>query len=263
MVLRRIFPGAGLGQGLHHGDVLEVRHGADVAPDQGDQVLDQDVLGHVHPGLEDHVAAGPLALERVGEADHGAFGDGRVLADHLFHGAGGEPVSGDVDDVVGAAHDEDVAVLVPVAGVAGGVVALERLEVGGNVAFVVAPERGQGAGRQRQAQDDVAFRAGLDVPAGAVDDVEPEAGHRDAGRAGLDRQSVEAAGVGADGPAGLRLPPVVDHRNTEDPGGPVEGVGVQPLAGREQGAQAGNVVLVQELAPQGRPCGWPAARWAR
>ncbi len=43
---------------------------------------------------------------------------------HLLHPAGGEPVSGHVDDVVDAAHDRQVAVLVDEAGIPGQVVAV-------------------------------------------------------------------------------------------------------------------------------------------
>ncbi|MCY1231823.1 hypothetical protein D9M72_442840 [compost metagenome] len=86
-----------------------------------------------------------------------------MLSDDLLHGAGGQPVPCHVDDVVSAAHHEHVAVLVPVAGVAGGVGALKCLEVGGDVAFVVAPESGQRSGRQRQPQHNVSFRPGFDV----------------------------------------------------------------------------------------------------
>ena len=44
--------------------------------------------------------------------------------------------------------------------------------------------------------------------------------------------------VGGDGPAGLRLPPVVDDRHAELRLGPEQRVGVAALAGKEQGAKA-------------------------
>jgi hypothetical protein len=58
-------------------------------------------------------------------ADDGALGDVAVRGEHLLHAAGREAVAGDVDDVVGAAHDVDVAVVVDEAGVGGLVVAGE------------------------------------------------------------------------------------------------------------------------------------------
>ena len=65
----------------------------------------------------------------------------------LLHGAGGKPVAGDVDDVVGARHHEDVAVLVDEAGIGRLVVAREFLQVGLDEPLVVVPQGGQGAGR--------------------------------------------------------------------------------------------------------------------
>ena len=55
-----------------------------------------------------------MAFEWVVDADDGAFGDGGVAGEDLFEFAGGQPVAGDVDDVVGAAHDVEVAVAVAV-----------------------------------------------------------------------------------------------------------------------------------------------------
>ena len=42
---------------------------------------------------------------------------------HLFHGAGGQAVTGDIDNVVGARHDMQISVAVDETGVAGLVVA--------------------------------------------------------------------------------------------------------------------------------------------
>ena len=46
------------------------------------------------------------ALEFVGDADHCALGDRRVTGEGLLEFAGGEPMAGDVDDVVDPSHDE-------------------------------------------------------------------------------------------------------------------------------------------------------------
>ena len=81
-------------------------------------------------------------------------------ASDRLHRAGREPVPGDVDDVVGAAHDEQVAVLVDVAAVAGQVVAVERGQVRRDEPVVVVPQRRQRARRQRQLDADRALHAG-------------------------------------------------------------------------------------------------------
>jgi hypothetical protein len=100
-----------------------------------------------------------LALQLVGDADDGAFGDVRDGRQDLLHAAGRQPVAGDVDDVVGARHDEEVAVLVHVAGIGRLVVAGELVEIGAE-ALIGVPQRRQAARRQRQLDDDVAQRAG-------------------------------------------------------------------------------------------------------
>jgi hypothetical protein len=80
----------------------------------------------VDAGLEDHQSPRHLALELVGYTDHRALGHVRVAGKRGLHRAGRQPVSRNVEDVVGAAHDVQVAVLVEVASVAGEVVPLER-----------------------------------------------------------------------------------------------------------------------------------------
>src|SRR5215470_4349439 len=52
-----------------------------------------------------------------------------MAAKHLLHTPGREPMAGDVDDVVGATHDIDVALFVLEAGVGGLVIAGELVEV--------------------------------------------------------------------------------------------------------------------------------------
>jgi hypothetical protein len=67
----------------------------------------------------------PLSCRRRPSTAHSATSG--MIGQHLLHAAGGEPVAGHVDDVVGAAHDEHVAVFVDIAGVGGLVVSRETL----------------------------------------------------------------------------------------------------------------------------------------
>ena len=76
------------------------------------------------PRLQDGEADRHLTLEIIGDPDDRALGDIRVGGEHLLHRAGRKPVAGGVDDVVGPAHDVDVAVVVDVARVGGHVVAV-------------------------------------------------------------------------------------------------------------------------------------------
>src|SRR5262249_62110004 len=110
--------------------------------------------GPVHARFEYDEAARDLALERVGNADHRAFCDFPMAAKYLLHPTGREPMAGDVDDVVGATHDIDVAVLVLEAGVRGLVITRKLREVILLEQIVLLPQRRQTGGWQRQFCDD-------------------------------------------------------------------------------------------------------------
>ena len=141
------FAGAGLGQARDHAGVLECGDGADAVSDQGDQFGGDFGFWTVHAGFQDYQTDGGLAFQFVFRADHRAFGYGRVGGQDFLHLAGGEAMAGDVDDVVGATHDPDVAVVVDRSSIAGAIPAGEVGEVGGVVALVVLPESGGAAGR--------------------------------------------------------------------------------------------------------------------
>src|SRR5690606_21336077 len=106
----------------HHGPA-EGGDGPDLLADQGGQLALQVAGVALAARLEHHEGGRELPLELVGHADHRALGHVRVPGDDLLDGPGGQPVPGHVDDVVDPAHDEQVAVLVDVAAVAGQVVA--------------------------------------------------------------------------------------------------------------------------------------------
>ena len=170
---------------------------------------------------------------------------------HLLHAAGREPVAGDVDDVVGAAHDEDVAVLVLEAGVGGFVVAGEFGEVAFAHALVGLPQRRQARRRQRQLDHDRAHRVGRDLLARLVDDAHVVARHRHRRRAVLDRQHAEADRVAGDRPAGLGLPPMIDHRHLEQLLRPYDAC--RDRRARRRGTACG--ISTGRIARRSLPCG--------
>ncbi len=175
----------------------------------------------------------------------------------LLDRPGREAVTGDVDDVVDPPHHEQVAVVVHAAAVAGDVVARERRQVARAEAVVVAPQRRQRARRQRQPDRDRALLARGGLRPVAAQDADVVAGHGPGRRSGLDRQALDAEAVGGDRPAGLGLPPVVDHRPlAEHALGPQVGVGVEPLAGEEERLEPGQVVARRGARPRDPPCGW-------
>src|SRR5688500_18349851 len=124
-------------------------------------------------------------------------------------------MAGDVDDVVGTGHDEDVARVVEVAGVRGLVVAGKGGEVRLAEALVRLPERWRRAGRHRQLDHQGADLAGWELAAVTVHHPDVPPRHGAGGRAWYDRQAFESEAVGDDRPAGLGLPPVVDHGHAE------------------------------------------------
>ena len=126
-------------------------------------------------------------------------------------------MAGDVDDVVGARHDRDIAVLVDHPGVAGLVVAGEGREIAADEAALGVPQRRQRARRQRQPDRHRAELARRQRLAGLRQDPHVVARHRHRRRAELDRQQLDPRRVRRDRPAGLGLPPVVDHRHLELP----------------------------------------------
>ena len=113
--------------------------------------------------LEYREAAWHLTFQVVADPDDRSLGDVRVSGDHLFDLARRQPVPGDVDDVVDAAHHVQVAVGVLVAAIAGQVVAGESGEVALDVTVVVLPQRRHRSGRQGQPDDDGSFRVRRDL----------------------------------------------------------------------------------------------------
>ena len=167
-------------------------------------------------GLEHDEASRHLALDFVGDADHRALGHRRVGGQHRLDGAGGQPVPGHVDDVVDAAHHEQVAVLVEVAAVAGEVVAGMLAQVRRLVAVVVVPQRRQACPAA------AAARCRSRPPRPARTAIRRCAGCARRSRASAPSVSPGLIGsgstpmrIGGDRPAGLGLPPVVDDRDAE------------------------------------------------
>jgi len=69
-----------------------------------------DLRGGNRPaGFEYDEATGRFSLQAGSCADVGAFGDGRMSRGDLFHAASRKTTPRDIDDVVDAAHDEQIA----------------------------------------------------------------------------------------------------------------------------------------------------------
>ena len=152
----------------------------------------------------------------------------------------------DIDDVVGAPHDEDIAVGVDEAGIRGVVEARIGGEIGFDEALLGLPQSRQGAGRQRQLDHDRAHRSGRHGPPALVDALHVVARHRHRRRARLHREQLEPERIADDRRAGLGLPPMVDHRHLQDVLRPDQRVGVGPLASQEQRPELREVIGRQQ-----------------
>ena len=159
-VRRRILPDRVLGSAATTSIVPQRRDRTDLVAHLLHQLRAQLVVVDVHARLQHHETARDLPLQVVVHAHDRTLGHGRMPGQHGLQRARRQPVAGDVDDVVGAAHHEQVAVLVDVAAVAGEVVAVERRQVGRDEALVVAPQRRQRSRRQRQLDADRTLGAG-------------------------------------------------------------------------------------------------------
>jgi hypothetical protein len=124
---------------------------ADLLLERADE-LGRVVLAVARVGGEDDVGEDALALDLVREADHRGLGDGSCATRALSTSAVPSDGRTDVDDVVDAAGDPVVAVLVAPAAVAGEVVGRGTAEVGLVEALVVAPDRARLAGPGRSMQ---------------------------------------------------------------------------------------------------------------
>ena len=200
-------------------DVLERRDRADLVAHLGDQLARELARGRSStPALSTTKPRGtwPFSGSATPITAHSATAG--CGGEHRLHRAGREPVPGDVDDVVGAAHDVEVAVLVDVPAVAGEVVAVEAPRGTTTTYRSSSPHSvgsvPGGSGSRRQIAPSAPGRHGR-LPVLVEDLRRRTPGTGTVGRARLDRHRVEAAQVRRDRPAGLGLPPVVDHRDAE------------------------------------------------
>ena len=85
--------------------------------DRREQLLAQ-LIRRLVAGLQGDERRDDLAAQLVRHAGHARFGDGRVAQERRLDLDRADPVIGDLDDLVGATGEPDVAVLVDVGGVA-------------------------------------------------------------------------------------------------------------------------------------------------
>ena len=160
------------------------------------------------------------------------FGDGRVAQERRLDLDRPDPVIGDLDDLVGAPGEPDVAVLVDVGGVADVVPVGDLAPVVVDVPLRLAPQGCDQPG-ERPLDPHHALLVDAEGLSVMVDDVRLDPGKRHPGGAGLDREHRVPVRDAEDGAGRLRLPHVVDDRDAVLEDGPLQpfpGGGVQDLA---------------------------------
>ena len=156
-------------------------------------------------------------------------------------------MAGHVDHIVGAAQDEEVAILVTHSPVKRVVDQLARntLPVGVHKPCIVAPHGLHTTRWQRAFDDDHPFLVGArqGLPGALVDQFHVVAVGGQTRAAKLAGLLLHPVGNTQDRPAAFGLPVVVDDGHVECTADPLRGGFVQRLPGQEQGLQARQVVL--------------------
>ena len=129
---------------------LEARHRTDAIADELNGFALDLVSRPYDTGLQHQEAERNLPLERIRNADHGAFGNIGMCRQDLLDLPGGEAMGGDIDDVVGSGRCVDVAVAVDEPGIGGLIEAGKGAQISGDEFVVGLPQARQRAGRQWQ-----------------------------------------------------------------------------------------------------------------
>src|SRR6185369_6435016 len=146
-------------------------------------------------------------------------------------------MSGDVDDVVRATHDPKVAVFILETSIGSLVITRITTKIRLDILGIFVPQRRQTAGRQRQRDYDVADLVIGDLRTFIIEHANVITRNRFATRSGFYRQQLEANAIRADGPASLRLPPVIDHGHAELSLRPRQRIRIATLASQKQRAE--------------------------
>ena len=162
-----------------------------------------------------------------------------MCGENLLHAAGRQSVAGDVDDVVDAAHHVDRSRLrrrlppVPREVVTGEKAARYVL----TKPVIVLPERGQrawGSGRRKASTPSAGGARGSPATSSTTRS-KPGTGLVGAQPGFVGKIFLALGSSAADRPAGLGLPPVIDHGDAEDVAPlPTVGLGIEALSGEVQ-----------------------------
>ena len=192
------FAGAGFGKGVGKANLVGFGDGADFLADVVAQGFLEfgACLGGAFEGDE---GGEGLAFERIGFADDGGFGHVFVANQGAFDFGGADAVAGDVENVVNASHNPEIAVFILAATVAGKVAAGDFAPIGLAESLGIAPDAAKHAG-PRFADDEFASGVCGNGVALVVDNFGEDAKEGQGGGAGF--------GWVAPGRGAIMMPPV-------------------------------------------------------
>src|SRR5713226_2103302 len=99
---------SGFGQPLNDTSELERGDRADPLAYHLDDFRDDLVVRTPHACFEHDQPQWNFSLDGVGYSQNSTFSHVGMRGQHLFHGASGQTMPGDIDDVIRAAHDPQV-----------------------------------------------------------------------------------------------------------------------------------------------------------
>ena len=224
-------------------DVVRFGDGADGVPDVFAEFFAQLGAG-LFASLERDKGDDRLTFDFMGASDHGGFGHGVMADQRTLDFGGAEAVAGDVEHVIDAADDPEIAVLVPAGAVTGEIESGNFAPVSFLIPRAVAVN-GAEHGGPGFANDEFAAHVGSDFLAVVIDDGGINAEERKRRGAGLGRR-----GTGERGNhdrSGFGLPPGVDDGTASGADFlviPHPRLGVDRLADRAEEAERGEIVFI-------------------
>mmetsp|Transcript_26209 Transcript_26209/g.58010 ORF Transcript_26209/g.58010 Transcript_26209/m.58010 type:complete len:341 (+) Transcript_26209:136-1158(+) len=238
-----------LGQAGHHDCVLEGSHRPDALSHRPHGLLHHLALAALEMRVQHDEAERYLTSQLVSDTHHCDLGDIVEIGNHLLHGAAGEPVSRHIQYVICAAHNEHIPLFIDVPRISRVIVTRYGLHVRLLEALRIVVQSQQSTRGQGQLDRQITHLPGGHLLMRIIQYLDLVSRTGRVGGTVLDGLvTFVAYEVGADGPAGLGLPPVVSNRHAQGGGGPLDGVGISSLPGQEYRPQAADVEAPHQLA---------------
>ena len=158
-------------------------------------------------------------------------------------------MTGDINNIIGAAHHKNITLVIDKAGIRGFVISREFFQIGCQKTLIIVPQRGKRARRQRQFGHQRTDFAGRQRVAVFIDGLQGPARRRFGGRTFFNRKMMQSQTITGNGPAGFGLPPVIDHRNLQVVFSPFQSVRIQALTGQKKGFKIGQIVIFHQFSP--------------